>query len=441
MRSRFRHVWESIHSSYWFVPGLMAIAALGLSLLTLRLDRTLKSETLEAVRLIYLSQPEGARALLSTVAGSMITVAGVTFSIVIVVLSLASQQFGPRLLRNFMRDTANQLVLGTFVATFLYCLMVLRAVRSEDDGGGTALFVPQLSLTVALAITIVNLGVFIFFIHHIAESIQVETMLKHVSNQLRRRLESNAHEAVAFPDRKGGAGLEPAPFPADSSPLLARRSGYLQAIYEKGLIHLARERDVVVRLRVRPGDFLMEGLPLADVATRSGEPSGDGELAEAFDEHLSLGPHRTPEQDVAFLFEQLLEIGLRALSPSVNDPLTAMHAIDRITEHLRQLDRRDPPPQGRADDDGELRVIVPPLDEAALARRLLGALRTYGADHPLVARRLLERLHQLHDGARSEGLAAVCVEEAERLVDAARGAMQPADARDLAEEQRRLFGT
>ncbi|MEJ2289120.1 MAG: DUF2254 domain-containing protein, partial [Deinococcales bacterium] len=228
MRTRLLGWLDRLHSSYWFLPSLMALGALLLSALG------------------GMNRPDGARALLSTVAGSLITVAGVVFSMTLVGLSLASQQFGPRLVGNFMRDRGNQLVLGTFVGTFLYCLMVLRTVRSADVPAGVAAFVPHISVAVALAMTLVSLFVLIYFIHHTAESIQVSYVLARVGRALTQQL-------LAFPEATGrGEEAEPGNAPPPELPegfsegavtVRAQRAGYVQAIDVPSLVALAREHD------------------------------------------------------------------------------------------------------------------------------------------------------------------------------------------------------
>ena len=212
---------------------------------------------------VYTGGPEGARAVLSTIAGSMITVAGVTFSITIVALTLASQQFGPRLLRSFLRDLGNQIVLGTFVSTFIYCLLVLRTVRGNDD----AQFVPHLAVTLGVLLAMLSLGVLIFFIHHVSMSIQASQIIANVAADLEGAV------ARLFPERLGhertpvtaNTTALPVDFEESASAVPADSNGYVQAIDEDALMTLATERDVVLRIDAEPGRFVRCGTALVRV--------------------------------------------------------------------------------------------------------------------------------------------------------------------------------
>jgi uncharacterized membrane protein len=192
MKTKLLKLWDSLRATFWLVPTLMAIMAIGLSFAMVALDEAVGNRVLEKVGWVWAGGPEGARGLLSTVAGSMITVAGVVFSITIVALSLASSQYGPRLLRNFVRDKGNQIVLGSFIATFVYCLLVLRTVRGDDG----AHFVPAIAITLGMVLTLASLGVLIYFIHHVSISIQAATIIGLVSHELNEVIER------LFPEKK-----------------------------------------------------------------------------------------------------------------------------------------------------------------------------------------------------------------------------------------------
>ena len=405
MRIKLLSVWGEVRSSYWFVPSLMAIAALLLSTGMIELDSRVSAQWLKEFGWLYLNQADGARALLSTVAGSMVTVAGVSFSSVMVVLSLTSSQFGPRLIRNFMRDTGNQIVLGTFVATFLYCLLILRTIRQ----GESTTFVPHLSIILAVVLAAASIGVFIYFIHHTAESIQVSNVLARVSDSLEKTIVKTYPKEKLLGENVGGApaeasrlrrgGSKSGPEPRDQLPDLgeavvipATRSGYLQYIDEEELMRLACKRGVVFELAAQPGAFLVEGVTLVRVWPNR-------PCDEAFEKALRrlfvLGAHRTQAQDFDFLFDQLVEVGLRALSPGINDPFTALMCIDRIASALRLLDERDLPSPYRHDEAGRLRVVVHPVSAPALVAQTLGPFRRYGGDSLLVLTHLLSALKTL----------------------------------------------
>jgi len=389
MKTRFLALWDALRSSLWFVPALMAAAAIGLSFATVALDEAIKHKVLENVGWLWAGGPEGARGLLSTVAGSMITVAGVVFSITIVALSLASSQFGPRLLRNFMRDTGNQVVLGTFIATFLYCLLVLRTVRGADGSE----FVPYVSITVALALAVASLGVLIYFIHHASVSIQVSTVIEVVDRELDAAIDRLFPEELGreVPEQQQpeDKGEVPEGFEREVHPVAAITSGYLQAIDAGALMKVATERDLIFRVRHRPGRFVMPGgdLVLAWPGARVDQALGE-QIRAAF----ILGSERTLTQDVEFALNQLVEVAVRALSPGMNDPFTAVSCVDRLGAALCRLATRVLPAPHRYDEDGNLRVIADVVTFAGAVDAAFTQIRQYGRTSMAVTVRLLDTI-------------------------------------------------
>ena len=249
MLTHLNNLWHRLRSSLWLVPSVMCLAAFGLALLADKLDRIYHAygDSLWPKWLIYQGDLEGARTLLSSVAGSMITVAGTTFSITMVVLQLASSQFGPRLLTNFMRDTGNQFVLGTFVSTFLYCLLAL------GNGGGIIGEPPVVSATLGLLLAVLSVFVFIYFIHHVSSTIRAEHVV-----QLAAFGSVNAIKRLTSPseqDLDQGISLDDA-LTGHETNVRASRSGYLQAIDEQGLSDTATRQDGVFKMHFRPGKFV-----------------------------------------------------------------------------------------------------------------------------------------------------------------------------------------
>jgi len=383
----FRH-WDALRTNYWFIPALMAITAVVLAFATTELDREVISWSSGRWTWTYGGGPEGARAVLSTIAGSMITVAGVVFSITIVALSLASGQFGPRLLRGFIRDRSNQFVLGTFTSTFIYCLLILRTVRGTDDDR----FVPGLSVTVGIVLAILNLGVLIYFIHHVAFSIQATQIIAVVNGELWETIDR------LWPD---DVGEEPAksddqthsdaavPDWDESVVLTAKESGYVDAIEDESLIELAKDRDLVLKLERRPGHFIVKGSPLALAWPRD---RVDDEVTTKLNRLCTLSSSRTPYQDVEFAIDQLVEIAVRALSPGINDPFTAMACIDHLAESLCRLAQRPVPSPFRYDDEKKLRVITFGSSFAKILDAAFHQIRQYGRSSAAVLIRLLEML-------------------------------------------------
>jgi uncharacterized membrane protein len=437
---------ERLRSGYWFLPALMALGALALAGATVALDHSITLESAPILRTLGgVTGPAGARSLLSTVAGSLITVTGVVFSMTLVGLSLASQQFGPRLVGNFMRDRGNQLALGAFVGTFLYCLMVLRTVRTADTQLGIQAFVPHLSVAVAMALTLISLGVLIYFIHHAAESVQVSYVLARVGRGLTQQILSFPEaEDPAAGERDAGAAGEgesppsppelPEDFGREAITVRAARAGYVQAIDLTGLVNLARENDAVLRLHHPPGSFLMLDGPFADIYP----PEAGEALTGRIEPYYVLGAVRTPQQDPYFLFDQLLEVALRALSPSMNDPFTAVTCIDRMAEALNLLARRRLPDSAMTDEAGVLRLVVPRPEVGELLEHLFGELRSNAAGDPMVARHLALSLRRMQASSSHEELQRAADREVRRLLESAVTRLSVSDYEALRLASRRV---
>ncbi|WP_166805046.1 DUF2254 domain-containing protein [Nitrosococcus wardiae] len=376
-----KRLWYRFTINYWFLPALILLGAVLLSFLTLFIDDRYGSGWATQWRWIYSHEPAGARAMLSTVAGSMITVAGVVFSITIVVLTLASNQFGPRLIRNFMLNKGNQLVLGVFTATYLYCLLILRRIQAVDN----ITFVPSLSLVTAILLAILSIAVLIYYIHHVTTFMQVENVLNSVSRELHGTLER------LFTDRENSSadGREITTITAPICTIPISQSGYIQAVDHQSLVRLAYHRSGQLELLYRPGCYLVAG---ATVARFGPCAEADDELVTAVNTALLLGSHPTPEQDPEFAVRQLVEVAVRALSRGVNDPFTAMTCIDRIATALAIAASRVPPPTAYRDNDGQVRLIDYPVTFADLAKAAYSPLRRYGGEQITVVLKLLESL-------------------------------------------------
>lgn len=387
-QTKFSKIWDSLHSSFWFVPSLMVVLAIGLSFLTIQLDQSLKTNIIGQLGWAYSLGPSGSRAILSAIAGSMVSVATTAFSITIVALQLASSQFGPRLLRNFMQDTGNQIVLGTFISTFVYSLLVLRTINGVEDDE----FVPHLAVTFGIGLAIASIGVLIYFIHHSASSIQVDQVITKVGHELQGAIER------LFPDKigKGASKYQqdpirdiPANFARDAFPIKATNSGYVQAIDDKMLMQIATENDLLLRVQKRPGKFLVQGSEL--VLVFSGERVNK-QLIKKINDAFVLGLQRTEQQDVEFSINQLVEIAVRALSPGINDPFTAIRCIDQLSASLSYLAQREIPSPYRYDENDKLRVIAEPISFADMTDAAFNQIRQYGKTSVAVTIRLLEAI-------------------------------------------------
>jgi uncharacterized membrane protein len=390
--------WDTLRGSYWFVPMLMAALGSGLALGLLELDARLSAAQIRSLPWIHADGPEGTRALLSTVAGSMITVTGVVFSITIVALALASSQFGPRLLRNFLRDLGNQMVLGTFVATFLYSLLVLRAVAIDR--------VPHVSAAIALALAVTSVFVLIYFIHHVASSIQASSIIASVAMEIDQALSNVFPEELGQRRSRDEAGPRlPAPSEEDGALVLAPSSGYVRVVDGDELFELAVDRDLVIELVVKPGEFIAEGDRLARVAPASRVDEG---MLQGVCESIVIGTHRTAVQDLAFLTDQLVEMAVRALSPGTNDPKTAVACVQRLGVVISRISRREMPSSERCDETGALRMVARGATFAGVVASCLDPIRRYAGDDAEVIESALlalaSALEQCPDSDRREVL-------------------------------------
>ena len=392
MYIRLLKLWDEAKSSYWFVPGLMVVGAILLSLGTVSLDGTFRDKLLRSLGFIWSGGAEGARGLLQTVAGSMITVAGVTFSITMVALSFASSQFGSRLLRNFMADTGNQVVLGAFVATFIYCLLVLRTVRSD----GSAEFVPYISITMALVLALLGLILLIYFFHHMALSMQAPYIIGEVAADLFKTIERLFPSERDRPIEQGRQHKPDLPrdFEEQSKKVRVEANGYIQAIDVGELTRLASAQDVIIKLPVRPGDFVIEGNGLAFVCPGD---KVDDQLLRLIKTNFILGKRRTHTQDVEFGIEQLVEVAERSLSTGINATFTAITCIDWLGAALAELLKRNFSSPYRYDHQGNLRVFFErPLTPNGVIDTAFNQIRQSARDNVAVHIRLLEKISILH---------------------------------------------
>lgn len=337
---------------------------------------------------------DGARALLSAIAGSTITVVSVTFSVLVVALTVSSQHFGPRLLTNFMRDTPAQLVLGTFTGTFAYCLMVLRTVQG-DGGDDYSFFVPHLAVTGAVLLTLFSVGMLIYYVHHVAVAMQVSEITSRVARDFEHAIER------LYPEPIGEGSEPPEDRPPDPPPdaiwISSPGSGYIQEIDSARVIDLAGTHETLVWLTRRPGDFVIDGMPIAALDPAARDIDG---LKRALRKVYVIGEDRTSTQDAGFAIQQLVEVALRALSPGVNEPFTAITCIDRLGQGFTKLLTRRIPGPIRTNDEGRPCAIAlaRPVEELvceAFEPIALGA----GGSH-VVVMRLLDTLEFLARGAQ-----------------------------------------
>ena len=360
---------------FGYFRGFSSRAALYLALVLVELDRSgLVPEWLTNSPWLYNGGATGARTLLGAVASSMIGVAGTVFSITIAALSLAAGQMGPRLLRNFTRDRGNQFTLGAFLGTFSYALLILRSVRAENEGE----FVPHLSLSVAILLAFLCVGTLVYFVGHMAGRINVDTVIELVGDDVRTAI-------IRLTDDTPQATAPPAEFWRGAGPVTDPRHGYLQHIDPEGLASWAAEHETSICLLVRPGDYVFPGTAVALV-----RPGVDG-INAAVHDATALGPTRSSSADLEFAIRQLVEVAVRALSPGINDPHTAIGVIDRLGSALCDL----VPlylPSGVVLRHGRVALVVPNVDYDGLVDTMFHMIRQNASQSVAVLIRLIEVL-------------------------------------------------
>ncbi len=432
MKAQILEYWDLIRSSFWFLPVLMVCGTVALAFTTVALEAPTQEWLRERWGWSFGGGTEGASAVLATIAGSMITIAGVVFSMTLVALSLTSSQFGPRMLRSFMRDTTTQLVLGTFVSTFLYCLIVLRTLRRTEE----MVFVPQLSVSFAVLLAVVSVGVLIYFIHHVAVSIQANEIVARVSAELLRGIDR------LFP-AEIGRGCQDVECPPPDDEFLERleaeagtidsaRDGYVRFIDGDALMALAVAQDVVLRLERKPGHYVVAGHPL--VLVWPGDRIDDA-LIEGIQLAFALGTQRTLGQDIEFAIDQLVEIALRALSPGLNDPFTAIVCLDHLSSALCRLAELEPASPYRHDAEDRLRVIAPPMSFSGIVDAALNQIRQDGRSNVAVTIRLLETIAVVARSTRREEDRASLLRHAEMVARGAPEALSEGEDRRQVEER------
>ncbi len=419
---------EVLRTNLWFVPAIEVAAAVVLFLVTLTADRAAYRGDFALPGWVISGSADAARQILTTIAAAIITVVGVVFSIILVTLTLASTQFGPRMLRNFIRDRGTQLTLGTFVATFVYAVLVLVSIGTGSHGD----FVPHIGVTVTLALMVADLGVLIYFIHHTAISIQLPQVIAGIAADLAEAIKEQGSGNSKPQHISGPTAIELlSRAEAGGGVLLAPASGYVQFIQHRKLVRLAAEADAVISLEHRPGHFIVRGHRFATVWPPEAVPLVSQALGRA---HV-VGPYRTLSQDVSFGIDQLVEIALRALSAAVNDTFTALTCIDWLGENLCKIVTQWHPARVHRDVHGFIRVIAAEPAYDRLVQRSFEKIRQSSLGMPAVMIRMLEALGRIMAETTSEGQRRVLLDQA-AMIDRACERSVP-EAADRADTRRR----
>ena len=379
--SRLRRWWRTLLRPFWVVPAAWCVGAVALGIGLPVIDQGVGT-----LPLVFESGPDGARSVLSTIAGAMISVTGLVFSITIVVLQLASSQFTPRVLQTFLDDRITQHTLGVFAASFLYALTVLRGVQNEATGGPDA--VPQLAVTFSYVLVLGAVSMFLTFIHHITTSISVDSVIGRVAAECRGLIARGEADAQDLPRE-----VPDLPPMRRQVVVASPRSGYVDLVDRFRLADVARRYDVRVEVLHPLGTFVPEGSPLALI--HASKIDGTTDWAQVLAPGLCIRPERSMEQDVTFGLRRLVDIAERALSPGVNDPTTAVQVLNELHDLLRLISAGPDPVPVTSDDDGVPRVVT---DEWNFARYLdlaVDEIAHWGRDSLQIPARLDDMLDDL----------------------------------------------
>jgi uncharacterized membrane protein len=422
-RSWFR---EELRTNLWVVPAVLVVVAVVLFVVTYQIDQAAYRGSITLPSWVNTGGADEARQVLIALAAAVITVVGVVFSVTIVALTLASSQFGPRMLRNFIRDRGTQITLGCFVATFVFNILALGAVGQGEHGA----FVPHLSVTVALVLVLIDSIVLIYFIHHVATSIQLPSVIGGIAKDLRgavvAQLPQGDDAVVEGADPAVDAAL--VELAGETGMVTAGDSGYLQFLSYGRLVRAAAEHDAQVEMLVRAGDFVSTGVPVARVHP----PTAVEPVAAVLHRVHITGPQRTLTQDLAFAVDQLVEIAIRALSPAVNDTFTALTCIDWLSDGLALLTSRWV--SGRRvyrDSQGAPRVVDPDLSYESIVNRAYDKIRNAGRGMPAVLIRQLDSLARVLEVAGKPGQRAALEAQARLVVAAAEAVPDPVDRAEV----------
>ncbi len=391
--NKLRQIWSNLWPSFWFMPSLIVAFSIAFAVVVIKIDSTWNGRWFIQWPFLFGAKAEGARGMISTIAGSMMSVMGVTFSITLVALALASSQYTSRILRNFMNSRVTQAAIGTFAGIFTYCLIVLRTIRSGEEGA----FVPNLAVFFGFILALGGVWVFIFFIHHIASSIQASSIIASV-----------AHETIAAIDRLFPEELEHE-HDEDENQVLqelaelnwravpSMKSGYIQSVDNAALMRVARDMKTIVRMERGIGEFAVQSAALVSIAL---EDPPDQETIAALQATYSISLHRNVEHDMAFGIRQIVDMALKALSPGVNDVTTAIMCVDYLTAILARLAPR-PIPSSHRYKKGELRVIAKGPGFESLLAESFDQIRANAENNVAIMSRMIHALHTL-DGLTAD---------------------------------------
>jgi uncharacterized membrane protein len=427
--------WKEILATFWFVPVLIILFAIFLAMSLISLDGHVAISQDGWTRFFLVNNFDSARSILSTISGAMIGVAGTVFSVTLVVLTLASSQFGPRLIKNFMYVRINQVVLGSYISTFLYCLLILNAIKDTGEYS----FIPSISIFVAILATVLNIILLIVFIHKIAISIQADNVISDISTSISKQVKT------IFPEEMGGESKNEQKIDiakaTDRLPkiisLNSPRDGYLQYLDTDSLMEIVVEQNLILELYHRPGSFVVEGSELGLVYSKV--DWDEGALKDLLDQFV-IGKTKTAQQDLEYSIHQMVEIAARALSPGVNDPYTAISCIDNLTATMCYLAKAKFPSKYRFDKDDNLRVVSDVLEFEGVLDAAFNQIRQFSGGSTAVIIRLMEALITILSFTKKEKNRKAVIKHAEMVLTVGKETIKEKnDIHDLTERSKKIL--
>ncbi len=420
--------WKEITSTFWFLPVLIIAFSVVLALGLVSLDNSVTISHQGWVRFFLVNSADSARSMLSTISGGMIGVAGTVFSVTLVALTLASSQLGPRLIKNFMYVRLNQVVLGSYVSTYLYCLLVLNAIRDNDGYN----FIPSISILVVLIITVGNIILLILFIHQISVSIQADRVISDISDFISKQVET------LFPEKMGDGDDEnvmdeTAELSAYSNqiPIKSLNNGYLQYIDHVVLIEEVAKQKSLLKIHPRPGSFIVEGSEIGMLYSNA--EVNDDSLKKLVKQFV-IGKTKTPQQDLEYSIHQMVEIAVRALSPGVNDPYTAITCIDHLSATMCYLAQAKFPSAHRFDKDGNTRLIANIVEFGGVMDAAFNQIRQFAGGSPAVMIRLMDAMNTIRNFTTKEHHIKAVLKHADMVMSLGKETItEPNDLNDLRE--------
>jgi len=387
-----RYRWDRLKVSFWFASVVMALGAVLLAWTMYWLDTLIPNEVLQNSRFVLAGTPNELRSALLNIAGTVLATAGVVFTLLTLPLSTVAAQYGSRLLRLFLGDRTAQFVLGMFVATFVYCI----AGAFSIPPAGVESESPQLTATVGVYLMLATFATLILLVQHISTMLQAPNIAAAAGTELIEAVSAEiTGEVTSVEDQRRP---DQTPTEAEGYPIQARKSGYIQYIDPEIMLTLARERNLIIRLLHRPGHYVWPGAIVALVwpAERVDEP-----LAKQIGRAFQIGNGRTPTQDVEYAVKQLTEMAVRAMSPAINDPFTAMTCLDHIGDGLLKFVQQDARGAHYTDQDGQLRFILEPITFAELLGAAFDMLRHASCDNASVLLHMLEVIELIGQEAQA----------------------------------------